>query len=401
MRKHSSFLIMIIALFVLTTGNSFGQWIQSSNGLPASAWFYSFAVNGSNIFIGTSYTGVYRTTDLGSSWTQTSLNDTTVFSLTANGSNVFAGTQGKGVLISTNNGGSWTQTSLNNKIVMALANNGTSIFAGTLSSGVYKSSDNGSSWAQTTLNDKSVFSLAISGTNIFAGTSGSGVYVSTNSGINWTQTSLNDKTIYALTISGTTIYAGTSGAGVYKSTDNGNSWTQTSLTSVTVRSLASNGNNIFAGTTGSGVYFTSNSGANWVQKNQGITSITTIGALLIESNLIFAGNWAQNVWKRSLTEIIGIKNISSEVPAVFSLQQNYPNPFNPTTNIEFAIAKSGFVNLKVYDILGKEVITLVNETKSAGRYLVDFDGSNLTSGVYFYKLETNEFSNIKKMLMIK
>jgi len=92
---------------------------------------------------------------------------------------------------------------------------------------------------------------------------------------------------------------------------------------------------------------------------------------------------------------------NNETPLSYKLSQNYPNPFNPTTKISYALPKSGLVTLKVYDILGKEVATLVNEVKNAGNYSVDFGASNFTSGVYFYKLETNGFSDIKKMMLIK
>ena len=92
---------------------------------------------------------------------------------------------------------------------------------------------------------------------------------------------------------------------------------------------------------------------------------------------------------------------NSETPVSFKLSQNYPNPFNPTTKISYALPKSGLVTLRVYDVLGREVATLVNEVKNAGSYTVDFSASNFTSGVYFYKLETNGLSDIKKMMLIK
>lgn len=81
--------------------------------------------------------------------------------------------------------------------------------------------------------------------------------------------------------------------------------------------------------------------------------------------------------------------------------QNYPNPFNPVTHLQFGISKLGFVSLKVYDLLGKEVKTLVNENMSAGRFVVEFDGSNLPSGVYFYKLDAGGFDITKKMVLLK
>ena len=91
----------------------------------------------------------------------------------------------------------------------------------------------------------------------------------------------------------------------------------------------------------------------------------------------------------------------TELPTEFELSQNYPNPFNPSTNLEFGIPNLEFVTLKVYDITGKEVMTLINETKSPGRYEVTFDGSNFASGVYFYKITAGNFSSVKRMFLIK
>ena len=97
------------------------------------------------------------------------------------------------------------------------------------------------------------------------------------------------------------------------------------------------------------------------------------------------------------------------LPSQFQLSQNYPNPFNPLTTIRFTISESDLVTLKVYDILGNEVTTLVNEEKSAGVYEVEFDGNGLTSGIYFYRLQAGDpstgsgqsFIDVKKMILLK
>jgi hypothetical protein len=91
----------------------------------------------------------------------------------------------------------------------------------------------------------------------------------------------------------------------------------------------------------------------------------------------------------------------SNIPQSFSLSQNYPNPFNPSTNVEFGIPELGFVSLKIYDMLGQEVKSLVNETKPAGTYKVTFDASNLPSGVYYYQIQAGEFVETKRMLLLK
>ena len=91
----------------------------------------------------------------------------------------------------------------------------------------------------------------------------------------------------------------------------------------------------------------------------------------------------------------------NEIPAKFSLSQNYPNPFNPNTQINYTIALDGQVTLRVFDILGKEVATLVNEKQNPGTYSLNFDGSNLSSGLYYYRLESGDYSDTRKMLLIK
>ena len=97
----------------------------------------------------------------------------------------------------------------------------------------------------------------------------------------------------------------------------------------------------------------------------------------------------------------GISPVSTEIPSAFSLSQNYPNPFNPTTKIKFDMSRISDVKITVYDIMGREVQTLVNERLQPGSYEVTFDGSALSSGVYFYKLITEGLKETKKMLLIK
>jgi len=94
-------------------------------------------------------------------------------------------------------------------------------------------------------------------------------------------------------------------------------------------------------------------------------------------------------------------NSSHSIVSKYSLYQNYPNPFNPTTKISYGLPKEGFVTLKIYDVLGKEVMTLVNGNMQAGYYDAEFSGNNLASGLYFYKLESGSFIETKRMLLIK
>jgi hypothetical protein len=92
---------------------------------------------------------------------------------------------------------------------------------------------------------------------------------------------------------------------------------------------------------------------------------------------------------------------SSDKPVAFTLEQNFPNPFNPTTTFSYSIASSSVVSLKLYDLLGKEVATLVDEKKETGKYSVSWDAANFASGMYFYELKAGSFTDVKKMVLIK
>ena len=117
---------------------------------------------------------------------------------------------------------------------------------------------------------------------------------------------------------------------------------------------------------------------------------------------VTAGNTGQlTSWCLNFETKANVGVTENNVPVKYELSQNYPNPFNPVTKINFSIQKNGFVTLKVFDVLGREVENLVNENRVAGNYSVEFNGSNLTSGLYFYRLEANGFTETKKMLLVK
>jgi len=397
------FIISAILVFNSTflIRNCQSQWVQTDE---AGACGYAFALLGDNIFAGSLYFGVFRSTNDGINWTQTSLSNVTIYSLATLGNNIFAGMgNGNGVYRSTNNGINWTQTVFSYyPNINALTTFGNNIFAGT-SYGIYLSTDYGANWNPTSLYYGYAYSLAVCGNNIIAGLGGSGVHTSSNNGANWTPTTMNNKTVLSLAISGNNIYAGTGTSGnigVYFSSNNGRKWNHIGLTYSTVFALALSGNNIFAGTN-AGVYLSTNNGANWVLKNQGFFGIFDVYSLLIKDNYILAGT-SQAVWRRNLSEILtDEQSISSEIPASYSLFQNYPNPFNPVTRIRYDLPRAGVVRLAVYDVMGREIESLVNERQAAGSYEAVWDGTRFASGVYFYRLTAEGYSETRKMILIR
>ena len=137
------------------------------------------------------------------------------------------------------------------------------------------------------------------------------------------------------------------------------------------------------------------SNANYIFNNTiGESFIDKISNTTHQQN---AGFWY--VYQQST--ITSIENEETMLPVVFKLEQNYPNPFNPSTTIQFSIPQQTNVTLKVYDVLGNEVASLVNEEKARGVYNVNFNASQLASGVYFYRIQAGNFVETKKMILMK
>ena len=153
---------------------------------------------------------------------------------------------------------------------------------------------------------------------------------------------------------------------------------------------------------------TTDGGLNWFNQNLPIPEFGANGIFLINATTGYIAGMIQSPYRvgyilKTTTggEPTGIKPVSNEVPTKFELEQNYPNPFNSMTSIKFKVTSSKFVKLNVFDLLGKEVTTLVNEKLQPGIYEVSFDAGNLPSGTYFYKLTAGEFTDTKRMILIK
>jgi len=389
------------------------NWTASSYGLITTT--VTSLIYTGKFIAGTANNGIFVSENQGSIWIPKSGNylDKHILSLISNGVDYFAGTQ-NGVFHATAiyyNGDmffNWADasTGLTDKYVKALTSIGSITFAGT-ASGVFATTDNGTLWtaANAGLTNTNVQVLAFSGNSLFAGTSG-GMFYSADSGANWNavNSGLGNLNVLALTFSGTNLFAGTAG-GVFLSTDNGANWTgvNSGLTNTDVRSFTVKGANIFAGTLG-GVFQSTNNGTNWNAISTGLANDTVLALAYSSYNLI-AGTSGAAAWRRPLSEIISsVEESNLDIPEKYSLGQNYPNPFNPTTEIRFTITDSRFTTLKVYDLLGREVASLINEMKQPGTYIIQWDASasgGLSSGVYFYRLCAGSFTETKKLLLLR
>jgi photosystem II stability/assembly factor-like uncharacterized protein len=208
-------------------------------------------------------------------------------------------------------------------------------------------------------------------------------------------------------VNANTGFISTDNGGILKTTDGGSTWNyKLSASGVILKQVYFLNSSIgwAVGWGGAGSlareYKTIDGGETWIPQYMNSWS-RPWSVYFVDANTGWAVGYFSGILKTSTGGGIFVNNISTEVPDNYNLHQNYPNPFNPTTNIKFDILKNENVTLSVYDMLGREISTLVNEKMQPGTYEVTFDGSNLPSGAYFYRLASGDYVETKKMLMIK
>jgi len=383
-------------------------WIISNTGLVASD-ITAIAKCSAGI-LAAATRRVYLSTDDGNTWQLRSsgLSGIYLSALLVSNNDIYAGSSGyHGMYLSTNNGLSWSN--INNGLpsfvsINCLASKGNYVFAGTYN-GVFYTTNRGEQWygINSGINDSSIYSLLSTSSEVFLGNP-AGVFKSTNNGTNWINSSSGLPqwpNVTSLCYNNGIIFAATY-YGVYISTNNGLSWIHRT-TNPDLRKIISSGNNLLGSSYPSGIYYSPDNSLNWYPYGTGFTS--TAECLFAADSTVFAGSFDRGVFKTP-KNIIGIKNINSEVPQKFMLYQNYPNPFNPVTKIKFSLPNSSeggaqAVKLFIYDLLGKEVKTLLNEKLHPGIYETEWDGTDYPSGVYFYVLKTWKYSVTKKMILLK
>ncbi len=304
---------------------------------------------------------------------------------------------------------------------------------------VYKSTTGGGGWIATNNNNEldgnPCLAMAISyqsSDKVYAATAPlvtrGNIFVTSNSGTNWINITGNlpDRFPTDLTVDPNddnivfVTFSGFDTSHVFKSTNSGEEWTDISAGLPDVPTSAvivdpDYPNHIYVGND-LGVYVSTDGGNSWVDFNDGLPD----AVIVMDLNIVYPnkklrvathGNGAyESDLIGNTLDVEQDKNIIAD----YSLEQNYPNPFNPKTKIKFSLPLNppssplsergetgGLVTLKVYDVLGKEVAILVNEEKPAGEYEVEFDAARLTSGIYFYKLEAENYSETKKMVLLR
>lgn len=414
--KYSFLLSSIIfsIFYSLISPSSKGQtpdWLTITS--PTVNTLYGVSHTDRNTWVAVGGSGtIIRSTDAGLSWAQISspaADDLRSVSF-KDSLGIAVGISGR-ILRSTDSGLSWTlEQRITTKNLFAVSMGKNSTVIGGHEGTILYSTDGGVTWAPRTAGTASeIFGLSVLDT-VAVGACGQGaIIMSTNAGNAWGLTVLGNNL---------TFFMGVSFA------NNKTGWmvgTSSTISSIIIRSDLSgfvwnaqtspvpdalNGVcfvNIDSGTAvgaNGTIIHTINGGSDWQEQISGVNK--NLNALsLLDSIGIAVGDSGIILRTVNSAAVDVHEKILLQKPGSYYLGQNYPNPFNPATIINYTLPGYGLVIIKVYNVLGKEITTLVNEEKAAGNYSVKFDGSSLSSGIYFYKMQTNHFTATKKFIIVK
>lgn len=426
-------------------GNTGGDLIKTTNGginwhyiyNPPKGNVYSVAFENSSTGIAVSDAGeIYKSLNGGYNWSLINLLPDAISSIVNTNADEYFCVGGRRIFHTLNGGQNWVSDSLSNIILLRVffINSNTGWILGQQGT-LFKTTNGGLNWTNLQINiNNSLYSLYfINALTGFAGDGSSHIYKTTDGGFNWSIT----YTIYLTEPHVTTsIYFKDNTTGfftanyhysyplpwgveyryIYITTNAGINWTnayystmpgQDCIGKTFVSISFKDSINGYVVSKAGELISTSTGGLSWL-RNGNFSPIGLLNVYCKNGSGWITGN--SGLIMSTNDNSTGIKKIVTEIPRNFNLHQNYPNPFNPVTKIKFEIPKYGFptgtfgndkIVLKVFDILGKEITTLVNEKLQPGTYEVIFDGTNLPSGVYFYQLRAGDFSETKKLILLK
>jgi len=413
MSLRSCLFISVACLFSCSTIFSQTNFWKPANG-PSGDVVGSLTVGSHNVIYSGSTDGIYRSTDHGNSWSSFALQgmSTPVICISAAGT-FFTSLPDSVVHRSTDSGKTWASTSMGAFQLQSLtADPNGDIFAVEWMAGAFRSTDDGITWT-------SIFWMSPPGLGPMARTplgmyylsNWSSIYRSTDHGMTWKDMFDAPQAIpFHSAIGGDSngnVYAAIENGGVYFSADTGNHWTieNSGLPHGTINGFAFNGRGRVFAASDSGVFYHDRDSVIWNPLNNGLTTLETYCIAIDSAGYAYAGTLGGGVFQSITSTLLSVDEKKNLVPLTNSLEQNYPNPFNPATRIYYRVARSGDVEVGVYDVLGQLVRKLVHERRNPGEYSVEFNASGFASGVYIYRLTlsdgTSSYTESKTMMLLK
>lgn len=391
--------IFFIILFTITI---FSQWQKVSNDSIINGTSWTLISNQNKLFAA-GY-NLYYSSDEGKTWQDVippGYFNGYVNIIIADSNRLYVGTGG-GFHFSTDNGVTWSRSGTFTENIRYLASINNYVFASTFaSSSVYRSTDYGINWSPVpplpNIGNAGISYLYSAFGKLFVGTN-IGIYISSDFGNTWKQ--ITDDLL--LGINGfiaekENIFA--LGNRVLISTDQGDSWQSLPNSPFPPLSCTIKDSAIFVTST-EGIYETIDNGNTWKGINEGLPEEKICYALVTDTHLII-GMQLNGIWIRPLSELTNVKSRNELNNIIFSLSQNYPNPFNSSTTIKFILPKPDNVELKIYNLVGQEISTLISKYLFEGEHQIQWDASNLPSGIYLYKLKTSYYTSTKKIILLK
>jgi photosystem II stability/assembly factor-like uncharacterized protein len=442
MKQRLAYSFFLLASLFMLAGTVYSQsgWIRQNPFPPNErllAVTFTDANTGTAVGFGGGVSGgtgiILRTTNGGTTWTYQSLGTSYIL----NGVSYIHGLHGvsfinaytgtvvgeSGKIFQTTDGGAtWTcDTFFNNLSAVSFTDANTGTAVGVLA--MLRTTNGGVTW--TSQSSGATYSLrGVFFTDANTGTA-VGLFApilrTTNGGGTWTSDSSwwTHYCLYGVSFTdantGTIVGPGliscnngncdTLDAVILRTTNGGVTWTsQSSGTRTSLIAVSFTDANTGTAVGGDGTILrTTNGGATWISQSSGTTDLLT-GVSFTDANTGTAVGNNGTILRTTTGGVTGVKdnpNLIAQIPNQFALEQNYPNPFNPTTTISYQLPAIATVELKIFDVLGRDVQTLVNERQSAGIHSVIFDARDLSSGVYFYRLQAGNYRASKKLLLLK
>jgi photosystem II stability/assembly factor-like uncharacterized protein len=438
-------------------------WSPANQGMGPKDARAVVVSESSTLIAGTHYVGVYRSIDLGLSWSKSVTGfpaGSSILTLLTTGPSVYAGTR-DGIYRTDDHGDSWTKLSaagndtINYSTVRGLCEKDGTIFAGTFlqfHSTVYKSTDKGVTWTPSGSglppNLTFVSDMVTSGDNLIASTD-EGIYYSPDDGDHWYPSNIPDVHIPSVAAGNGFVIAADPGGGIWRSLNDGMSWTLVLPSTVDYVEVAAIDHHGFAGSFFSGGRYSTNSGGTWFTSSglppetsifalgpvgdgmvlagtdlgpswiyasfddgasyspysEGLGERAPVEAFAVNDLFMFAGTDYNGVWRRLRPGTTGVQADLAIAPGV-TLFDNYPNPFNPLTTIRYDLPVQARVSLKIYDVAGREIRTLVDRVQPAGLQSAIWNGRDhrdrpVSSGVYVYRLQAGDQVRSREMILLK